>query len=96
MWYKSNLIFFQILSDIEERAPSMKRERDEYVHAVESLKSLEQMVEEERELNSTYKNEAETNRHRLATAGRENERLKKQVRYFSLFILFFSISYFSF
>ena len=74
----------------------MKRERDEYVHAVESLKSLEQMVEEERELNSTYKNEAETNRHRLATAGRENERLKKQVRYFSLFILFFSISYFSF
>ncbi len=43
------------------------------------MKTLEGFLEEERELNSTYKQEAEINRQRLATAGRENERLRRQV-----------------
>jgi hypothetical protein len=80
LFNKVNYFFLQILIDIEERAPAMKRQRDEYEHAMASLKSLEQMLEEERDLNSTYKQEADTNRHRLATAGRDNERLKRQVR----------------
>jgi hypothetical protein len=80
LFNKENYFFLQILIDIEERAPAMKRQRDEYEHAMASLKSLEQMLEEERDLNSTYKQEADTNRHRLATAGRDNERLKRQVR----------------
>ena len=37
------------------------------------------LLQDERELNSTYKQEVDTNRQRLATAGRENERLRRQV-----------------
>ncbi len=73
---------YKILQDIEVRAPAMKRQREEYEHAVETVKTLEGFLEEERELNSTYKQEAEINRQRLATAGRENERLRRQVNDF--------------
>ena len=101
IFYKLFLIaifhsYFKILQDIEIRAPAMKRQREEYDHAVETMKTLEGFLEEERELNSSYKQEAEINRQRLATAGRENERLRRQVSGLVLrlcFVSFMILSY---
>ena len=74
------LKLIQVLHDIEERAPALKRQREEHEQAMQSLQSLESMMETEREMNASFKGEAELSRQRLETAGRENERLRKQVR----------------
>ena len=54
---------------------------------MQSLQSMESMLETEREMNAAFKGEADVSRQRLVTAGRENERLRKQVRHLFLFLL---------
>jgi hypothetical protein len=41
---------FQILHDIEERAPGLKRQREEYDQVMESLKAMEKLVEDEHQV----------------------------------------------
>ena len=82
--FSVNLVFLcKILHDIEERAPGLKRQREDYERVVESHKALEQMLDHERQMNASYKNDTDVGRQRLMTAGRENDRLRKQVISFS-------------
>ena len=70
----------QILSDIEERAPAFKRQRDEYERAVETINSLKLELQGKMESHELETVEKETIKRKLAVANRENERAQKQMK----------------
>ena len=70
----------QILSDIEERAPAFKRQRDEHENALETINKLQIELKNEKQLHESELNELEIVKRRCTTVTKENERSKKQVK----------------
>ena len=70
----------QILSDIEERAPAFKRQRDDYEKAMETISGLKIELQNEKESHDSERTEVETARRRLSVATKDNERLHKQIK----------------
>ena len=67
----------QILSDIEQRAPALKKQRDEYDRAVATVNELTKQIEELREANQTDSESAENYKRRWEVAVRDSDRLSK-------------------
>ena len=70
----------QILSDIEERAPAFKRQRDEYERSLHSINGLKIDLQNEKESHESDRTEVETVKRKFASVVRENERSQKQVK----------------
>ena len=62
----------QILSDIEERAPAFKRQRDEHENALETINKLEIELKNEKQLHESELNELETVKRRCTIVTKEN------------------------
>ncbi|XP_040583624.1 nucleoprotein TPR [Lepeophtheirus salmonis] len=75
-----NTYLDQILAEIEERAPILKQQRDDYERAVSSVSRLTERIEEAQEEVDLRKREAEDATRRLGGVKRENERLSQQVK----------------
>ena len=74
-----NTYLDQILKEIEDRAPAMKQQREDYDRAVAAVTSLTRQMEEARQEYEFRKREANEARQRAATVARENQRLVSQV-----------------
>lgn len=74
-----NTYLDQILLEIEERAPVLRKQREEYDRAVHAVNSLSKQLEEARQEYEFRKREANECRQRASTVSRENQRLVKQV-----------------
>merc|ERR1712088_306354 len=70
----------QILSDIEERAPAFKRQRDEYERALETITGLKKELQSEKESNESERIEVEAARRKLTAASKDHDRLQKQIK----------------
>ena len=70
----------QILNDIEERAPALKQQRDDFERAQDMLEAVKAELQKEKEQHETDKDEAESARRKLAHSSRENERSQKQIK----------------
>ena len=79
-----NTYIEQILSDIEERAPAFKRQRDDYDSALETIEGLKLELEKEKESRASEKLEAETANRKLSATARENTRFQKQMKDLSI------------
>ena len=67
----------QILSDIEQRAPALKKQRDEYERAVTTVNDLSKQLEELREANQTDSDAAESYKRKLEVSLRDADRANK-------------------
>lgn len=68
----------QILCDIEQRAPALKKQRDEYERAVATVNQLTKQIEVLQEANADDAEAAMTFKRKLEVSQRDNERLVKQ------------------
>ena len=68
----------QILTDIEQRAPALKRQRDEYERAVTTVNQLSSQIEEMRESSRLDTENSDLFKRKLDNAEREIERMSKQ------------------
>ncbi len=75
-----NTYLEQILKEIEERAPSLKQQREDYDRAVSAVNSLTSELEEARQEYELRKREAAEARRKMGSSERENARLTQQVR----------------
>ena len=67
----------QILSDIEQRAPALKKQRDEYERAVTTVNDLSKQLEELREANQTDSDAVESYKRKLEVSLRDADRANK-------------------
>jgi nucleoprotein TPR len=70
----------QILTDIEQRAPALKRQRDEYERAVSTVNQLTQQIGDIKEANLDESQAAEIFKRKYQVSVRDNERLGKQTK----------------
>ncbi len=75
-----NTYLEQILKEIEQRAPALKQQREEYDRAVAAVSSLTTQLEEARQEYEFRKREADETRQRFSTMTRENSRMVQQVQ----------------
>ncbi|QQP57709.1 Translocated promoter region_ nuclear basket protein [Caligus rogercresseyi] len=75
-----NTYLDQILVEIEERAPILKQQRDDYERVVSTINRLTERIEEAQEEVDLRKREASEASRRLGGVLRENERLCQQVK----------------
>ena len=75
-----NTYMEEIINDISDRAPALKREREEYVRMLDHVKTLENSLNETRDQNEDDRTTTENAKRRLGHALKDNEKLKKQVK----------------
>ena len=75
-----NTYLEQILSDIEQRAPGLKRQRDEYERAVQTVNQLTLQVSDLKEANRDDNEACANLKRKLEVANRDNDRLNKQCK----------------
>lgn len=73
-----NTYLEQILMDIEQRAPALKRQRDEYERAVQTVGQMTEQIEQLRDANREDNDNVEVLKRRLESLGRDNDRMTKQ------------------
>ena len=73
-----NTYLEQILGDIEQRAPGLKRQNDEYNRAVSMVNQLTSQIEDMKESNREDSENVELLDRKVETTLRDNDRLGKQ------------------
>ena len=74
-----NTYMDQILVEIEERAPILKRQREDYEQAISSVGGLAESLEAAREEVELRRNEAEEERRKVSSLEKDRDLLERQV-----------------